>query len=134
MVPKKTVSMNDLLQLTNVTGDEFDMFTISGQRLLIRGQGNKVIVSLELYAEMTNGNYRFSGYIHPPGHSIEPGPGDGPFLKDFGQDRSSIWGTGPYRYDNTHSGGYLFGVDDYATDEIRREIEHEAMRKLYGSQ
>lgn len=90
IVPKKTVSMNDLLQLTNVTGDTFYMFTIGGRRLLIRGQGSNVNVSLELYAEITNGNYRFSRHTYPLGYLIESGPRDGPFLNDFGQMRSAI--------------------------------------------
>lgn len=131
---KNSVSMNDLLQLTNVTGDEFNMFTLKGERLIIRGQGNKITVSRELYNEIIGGSYRFSGHTHPPGYSIEPGPSDGPFLRDLGQQRSGIWGTGKDKYGNSYNGGLLFGSDSLMTDEIRREFEREIMRKLYGSQ
>lgn len=120
--------------LTNVTGDEFDMFTLGGKRLIIRGKGNKINVSIELYNKIVNGGYRFSGHTHPLGYSIEPGPKDGTFLRDLGQKRSGIWGTGTDQYGKTHKGGLLFGSDNLLTDEVRRELRHEVMQRFYGAQ
>ena len=126
-VRKKSVSMNDLRQLTNVTGDEFNMFTIGGRRLIIRGQGNQIRVSTEMYEDILNGVYgKFSGHTHP-GISLEPGPADEPFLKMLGQNRSSIWG-------NTGEGWMPFGQDYWSTQEVRVQIRHEKMAKLYGNQ
>ena len=72
--------MNDLRQLTNVTGDEFNMFTRGSQRLIIRGQGNTIEVSEVMFNDLLNGKYgKFSGHTHPNGFSLEPGPADEPF-------------------------------------------------------
>lgn len=126
IISKKSVSMNDLRQLTGVTGDEFNMFTQGGQRLIIRGQGNQIRVSQEMYDDLLNGAYgKFSGHTHPFGYSLEPGPADEPFLKSLGQKRSSVWGA--------EGDGWLpFGQEPWLTEEIRQEIRREAMAKLYG--
>jgi len=123
-IPKKSVSMNDLRQLTNVTEDEFNMFTLGGRRLIIRGYKNQIKVSPEMYNELLKGTYgKFSGHTHP-GYSLEPGPADEPFLKKLGQKRSSIWG-------NTGEGWLPFGQNHWLTEEVRKDIRREIMRKLY---
>ena len=132
LVHKKSVSMNDLRQLTNVTGDEFNMFTNGSRRLIIRGSGREIKVTKKMHNDLITGVYgKFSVHTHPPGYSIEPGPRDGAFLLDLGQRRSAIWGTGVDKYGQKRNGGFLFGVDDMETDEIRREAERVIMRKLY---
>ena len=119
--------MNDLRQLTNVTGDEFDMFTRGGRRLIIRGRGNVVEVSPQMYDDIVSGVYgRFSGHTHP-GYSLEPGPADEKFLEMLGQNRSSIWG-------NTGEGWLPFGQQTWLTNEIRSAINREKMRRFYGNQ
>ena len=118
--------------LLDVTGDEFNMFTNGSRRLIIRGSGREIKVTKKMKNDLITGVYgKFSGHTHPPGYSIEPGPGDGAFLLDLGQRRSAIWGTGVDNYGQKRNGGFLFGVDDMETDEIRREAEREIMRKLY---
>lgn len=49
LIPKKSVSMNDLRQLTSVTGDEFNMFTNGSRRLIIRGAGREIEVTEEMF-------------------------------------------------------------------------------------
>ena len=126
LVRKKSVSMNDLRQLTNVTGDEFNMFTRGGRRLIIRGRGNRIRVSEEMYNDILNGLYgKFSGHTHP-GYSLNPGPADEPFLKILGQKRSSIWG-------NTGEGWLPFGQGYWETQAVQAQIRHEKMMKIYGN-
>ena len=128
ILPKNSVSMNDLRQLTNVTGDEFNMFTNGGQRLIIRGLGRKIEVSQEMFNDLVNGYCgKFSGHIHPPGHSMEPGPNDSWFLNKIHQEESSVWG-------NDGDGWLPFGQTKDYTDEIRSEINREKFRKFYGDQ
>jgi len=128
ILPKNSVSMNDLRQLTNVTGDEFNMFTNGGQRLIIRGSGRKIEVSQEMFNDLVNGYYgKFSGHTHPPGYSMEPGPNDSWFLKKIHQEESSVWG-------NDGDGWLPFGQTKDYTDEIRSKINREKFRKFYGDQ
>ena len=118
--------MNDLRQLTNVTGDEFNMFTNGSRRLIIRGNGNQISVSQEMYNDILNGVYgKFSGHTHP-GFSLKPGPADEPFLKKLGQKRSSIWG-------NTGEGWMPFGQDTWSTQDVQIQIRREKMAQIYGS-
>ena len=128
IVRKKSVSMNDLRQLTNVTGDEFNMFTKGGKRLIIRGKGNKIEVSEEMLKDLVDGVYgKFSGHTHPHGHSLEPGPADEPFLRKLGQERSSVWGT--------EGEGWLpFGDGPWSTPKVREQIRREKMAKFYENQ
>ncbi|MCI9036005.1 MAG: hypothetical protein HFJ08_18780 [Lachnospiraceae bacterium] len=130
IIRKKSVSMNDLWQLTKVTGDEFNMFTRGGRRLIIRGVGNKVTVPNEkMYNDLLNGKYgKFSGHTHPNGYSLEPGPADEPFLKSLGQRRSSIWGN-----DGSRDRYRTFGQDYLSTQDIRREIAREKWNKIYSN-
>ena len=131
IVPKKTVSMNDLRQLTNVTGDEFNMFTKSGRRLIIRGSGNTISISKEMYDDLMAGVYgKFSGHTHPPGHSLDPGPADEGFLRSLGQKRSSVWGNS----DGHNEGWRPFGDSPWETLMVREQLRREMMIKFYGSE
>jgi hypothetical protein len=128
LIPKKNVSMNDLLQLTKHTGDEFNMFTKKGQRLIVRGYGSEIKVSQEMLDDITNGVYgKFSGHPHPPGSTINPGPADRPFLSNMNQKRSGIWG-------DTVNEPYIFGTLGEVDDQIiQSEIRHQKMVKYYGN-
>ncbi|MEC3874310.1 hypothetical protein [Chryseobacterium salviniae] len=125
-LPKKGVSMKDLLKLTNVTGDEFNMFTLGSRRLIMRGKNNVIKVPNQQFLdELTQGKYgKFSGHTHPPGSSITPGPLDRPFLDKMNQKRSAIWG-------NTVDEPYIFG--SLPTDDIliRSEIDRLKWIKYY---
>ena len=100
------------------------MFTNGSRRLIIRGKGNWIRVSEEMYDDIINGVYgKFSGHTHP-GYSFETGPADEPFLKALGQYRSSIWG-------NTKEGWLPFGQEPWLTKEVQEEIRRSKWQKLY---
>jgi hypothetical protein len=128
---KRDVSMNDLVALGRVTGDEYSMFTNKGSRLIIRGDGSDVVVSPEMYDDLMAGKYgRFSGHTHPPGYSVMPGPEDRPFLSKFGQERSTIWG-----FDGEGIKRYTFGQHGLADDvRIASDIARRNWARLYGQQ
>ena len=117
--------MNDLRQLTSVTGDEFNMFTNGSRRLIIRGSGREIEVTEEMYNDLITGVYgKFSGHTHPPGYLMEPGPNDSWFLKKMNQKRSAIWG-----YDG--DGWLPFGQESWLTEEIQENIRREKWQKMY---
>ena len=124
-IPKSLVSMKDLRAIGEVTGDEYNMFTKGGERLVIRGEGSNIRVSPEMYEDLLDGKYgKFSGHTHPPGYSIEPGPADRPFLRMMQQERSAIWGSDGFR---------IFGPVGPADDaRILSEINRANMINLYG--
>lgn len=125
LIPKKSVSMNDLRQLTSVTGDEFNMFTNGSRRLIIRGAGREIEVTEEMFNDLINGVYgKFSGHTHPLSHSMKPEPKDSWFLRKMHQERSSVWG-----YDG--DGWLPFGQEPWLTDEIRENIRREQWQKMY---
>lgn len=117
---KRQVSMSDLQKIGQVTGDEYSMFTRGSRRLILRGNGNEVAVSAEMYDDLLKGVYgRWSGHTHPPGYTLMPGPADRPFLASMNQRASSIWGDG---------GFYLFGRNGLVEDEMLRS---DAVRKMW---
>lgn len=118
--------MKDLLKMTNVTGDEFNMFTKGSERLIIRGEGNIINVPNQQFLdELTQGKYgKFSGHTHPPGSSITPGPKDRPFLDMMKQKRSAIWG-------NIVDEPYIFGSLPIQDEIFRQEIAKEKWLKYY---
>ncbi len=78
------------------TGDEYQMFSLGSQRLVIRGHGTKVYANANAYTQIlkvVQGGGRYAGHTHPPGFSLRPGPDDEPFLRSFGQKNSGIWGN-----------------------------------------
>jgi LysM repeat protein len=121
---KKSVSMSDLRAISQVTGDEYSMFTLGSQRTVIRGYGNEISVPQNTLDNLLAGNYgKWSGHTHPPGYSINPGPADRPFLQQMGQQRSAIWG------DNGH---YTFGQLPSDDAMIQSEIMRKQWAKIYG--
>lgn len=95
-VHKRAASMKDLLAIGRVTGDEYSMYTLRSERLIIRGYGNQVRASSTLANDLLAGKFgKWSGHTHPPGYSSKYGPGDIQNLPT-GQDRSAVWSdTGP---------------------------------------
>ena len=139
--------MNDLRAITNVTGDEYNMFTFtndgSAQRLVVRGtwksDGSAVInVSQDMYNDMMAGKYgKFSGHTHPPVYGVTPGSGDQPFLEALaqttGQTRSGIWGTPS---SSAMTGNVADGIHVYGTrfqdPLIQAELRAQMFKKIYG--
>ncbi|UEQ78219.1 hypothetical protein [Chryseobacterium arthrosphaerae] len=124
-LPKKSVAMKDLLKITNVTGDEFNMFTLGSRRLIIRGEGTVIRVpDKQFFEDLTAGRYgKFSGHTHPPGYDVKPGPADRPFLIDMKQEKSGIWGNTsdhPYIFGRTTADDVVIGVkkDQSYYDEL----------------
>jgi len=121
---KKSVSMSDLRAIGRVTGDEYSVFTLKGKRTIIRGFGNEIKVSEQLYNDLVSGKYgKWSGHTHPPGYSTDPGPADRPFLLAMNQKRSAIWGDDGY---------YIYGPLPLDDAEIRSEIAREQWGRIYG--
>lgn len=95
VVPKNNVNMADLSALTAKTGDEFAMFTKSGERLIIRGNAFFVNVDEREAAELASQGYRWSGHTHP-GDSllcIQGSKGDDSILNCFPQKMSAIYNS-----------------------------------------
>jgi len=88
-VNKSDVSMTDLAALTAKTGDEFAMFTLGSERLIVRGNAVSVNIDAVKAAEMNALGYRWSGHTHTEG--IVPSMGDKLILRQFKQSRSSIY-------------------------------------------
>lgn len=119
---KREVSMSDLRAIGRVTGDEYSMYTLRAERLVIRGDGNRVVVPDQAFADaLKNGAYgKWSGHTHPPGYSSDPGPEDRSNIPK-NQRRSGIWAD---------EGAEEFYRDDFAEAE-QRSIDFE---KFYGPQ
>jgi RHS repeat-associated protein len=108
--PKKSVSMRQLRTLTKHTHDEYMMFTKGNQRLVIRGKKGQIGVSPQMLDDIIAGKYgKWSGHTHPPGHSLKPGPGDQPFLRELKQKQSGIWGDDG---ENPFDRGFPWNIDD----------------------
>ncbi len=124
LVHKRAASMADLRAIGRVTGDEYSMFTLGSRRLLIRGAGNEVAVTEDMYNALLAGRYgRFSGHTHPPTYGIDPSVGDRNFLMALGQQRSGIWGD---------AGHTVFGATPADDARIAADIGRAAWRKIYG--
>ena len=124
LLRKRSVSMSDLRAIGQVTGDEYNMFTNRGQRLIVRGSGNTVSVSEDMLNDILAGRYgKYSGHTHPPGYEISPSIGDRNFLMSIGQDRSGIWGD---------SGVRVFGGTPGDDARIQSDITRAQMIRLYG--
>lgn len=119
---KREVSMSDLRAIGRVTGDEYSMYTLRAERLVIRGDGNRVVVPDQAFADaLKNGAYgKWSGHTHPPGYSSDPGPEDRSNIPK-NQRRSGIWAD---------EGTELFYRDEIAEREQRRAD----FRRLYEEQ
>jgi len=104
VLPKNQVSIRGLGALTAATGDEFALFTLRGERLLVRGDSSGILLSESELGGSLDKRYRFSGHSHPRVNgtgdmlSINSSGGDRGVLRDiFKQPRSVIIDSGGNR-------------------------------------
>jgi hypothetical protein len=127
LFPTDQVSMEHLLAVGRVTGDEYSLFTNADQSLVIRGVGNQVKVSEQMLDDLLSGNYgEYVGHTHPPGFEIDPSINDRNFLGALGQEYSTIYGDAGSRI-FTSTGP----IDDA---RVASEINRQLMREYYGQQ
>ena len=95
IVPKDSVNMSDLAALTAKTGHEFAMFTKNGDRLIIRGNTNKVNIDIESAKQLAESGYKWSGHTHPGTDYLvmQASDGDYAILDCFKQDTSVIYNS-----------------------------------------
>lgn len=99
IVTKSDVNMADLSALTAKTGDEFALFTKSGERLVVRGNPYMVEITPEEAHQMGLDGYVWSGHTHPgvDFNALQPSAGDYAILNQFRQESSAIYNsTGQY--------------------------------------
>ncbi|WP_041598439.1 hypothetical protein [Hahella chejuensis] len=104
------------------------MYTLGARRTIIRGNGEKVTVSQDVYEGLISGQYgKWSGHTHRPGYSIDPGPEDRPMLIKLEQKQSAIWPA------NADTEPYLFGQIGKADDlQLQSDVARKIWEKLYG--
>jgi hypothetical protein len=92
---KEDVSMLDLSALTAKTGDEFAMFTLGSERVVMRGDKGSVRLSKEEVKRMAAQGYRWSGHTHPGDNRtfLRPSDADKKVLNAFNQDTSVIYNS-----------------------------------------
>ena len=92
---KDDVSMLDLSALTAKTGDEFAMFTLGNERIVIRGDEKSVTLREEDVRRMVAQGYKWSGHTHPGDSELFlcPSIGDKRVLKAFKQKTSVIYNS-----------------------------------------
>ena len=95
VVKKDSVNMADLSALTAKTGDEFALFTKSGERMVVRGNQFMVEITPEEARAMGKEGYVWSGHTHPgvDFNVLQPSAGDYAILNQFQQDNSSIYNS-----------------------------------------
>ena len=95
VVKKDSVNMADLSALTAKTGDEFALFTKSGERMVVRGNQFMVEITPEEAHAMGKEGDVWSGHTHPgvDFNVLQPSAGDYAILNQFQQDNSSIYNS-----------------------------------------
>jgi hypothetical protein len=103
LVPKSMLSTRDLGALTARTGDEFAMFTLRGERLVVRGDSSGILYTQKELSQLSEAGFRFSGHSHPRVNgagdilSVNSSSGDRGVLGIFNQSRSVIIDSGGNR-------------------------------------
>ena len=100
VVRKRDVSMLDLSALTAKTGDEFALFSRGGERLIVRGNNERVPINKQKAILLKNLGYRWSGHTHPgiTDLCLISSDGDKYILALFEQNNSVIYNAaGRYR-------------------------------------
>ena len=94
-VKKSEVKMSDLAALTAKSGVEFAMFTKGGERLIARGTGTRVNITVSEAKKMAAEGYKWSGHTHPGAgvNVLQASDGDLEILKAFGQKQSVIYNS-----------------------------------------
>ncbi|MDH3976669.1 MAG: hypothetical protein OEV42_20590, partial [Deltaproteobacteria bacterium] len=98
IVKKRSITQKDLAAFTAATGDEFAMFTLSGQRMIIRGkpQGFQGIINEDWAKQMAAKGWRFSAHTHPipqdvsPNQVLRASTGDKEIMQLFNNEQSAI--------------------------------------------
>lgn len=95
IISKNNVSMIDLAALTAKTGDEFALFTKSGERMVVRGNSAMVAITPEEARTLGEDGYNWSGHTHPgiDMNSLQPSSGDYAILNQFDQQQSLIYNS-----------------------------------------
>lgn len=95
VVKKGEVSMKDLAALTAETGDEFALFTRSGQRMIIRGDSRSVPVNIDRAKQLAENGFRWSGHTHPGSSPtvLQASDGDYGILNVFKQEFSVVYNS-----------------------------------------
>lgn len=95
IVPKSDINMIDLAALTAKTGDEFALFTKSGERMIVRGNRFMVAITPEEAHMLGEAGYSWSGHTHPgiDINSLQPSSGDYAILNQFNQQQSLIYNS-----------------------------------------
>ena len=85
--------MLDLAALTAKTGNEFAMFTRKGERLVVRGNSNRVLIDERRATALRGAGYRWSGHTHTgfSDASLTVSNGDRIILSIFGQKNASVY-------------------------------------------
>ena len=94
-VPKKSVNMSDLAALTAVTGDEYAMFTKGNERLIFRGNSQKIFLKDYELKNLADEGYKWSGHTHPGENTecLSASSGDVLTLRLFKQEFSCIYNS-----------------------------------------
>lgn len=94
-IDKDAVSMIDLSALTAKTDNEFAMFTLGSERLIVRGDTESVPITVQDAAELNRQGYKWSGHTHVGGtkNDLRPSRGDRVILKVFNQPTSVIYNS-----------------------------------------
>jgi hypothetical protein len=91
---KSYISPTDLAALTAHTGDEFGLFTLGSQRIVIRGTPDRLEFDAKLSDKLLSQNWKWSAHTHPglaDNVLMASGtPGDRQALQAFNQERSLI--------------------------------------------
>ncbi|MGD9592069.1 MAG: hypothetical protein AB7V32_06080, partial [Candidatus Berkiella sp.] len=94
VVRKSKLNVSDLAALTARTGDEFAMFTLGSQRMIIRGNNSSVYISELNIQKFQSEGWRWSAHTHPGTSDVSLQasgfPGDRHVLDKLGQERSLI--------------------------------------------
>ncbi len=91
-VPKDAVSIQDIAALTARTGDEFAIFTKGNERMILRGNGDRIEVSPQLLQQLKSEGWRWSAHSQPGtriGDAVASAS-DQRLLRELGQNQSLI--------------------------------------------
>jgi hypothetical protein len=91
-VPKEGISIQDIAALTARTGDEFAIFTKGNERMVLRGNADRIEVSPQLLQQLKSEGWRWSAHSQP-GNRIGDAvasASDQRVLRELGQNQSLI--------------------------------------------
>lgn len=92
IIPKDGISIQDIAALTAKTGDEFAIFTNGNQRMVLRGNADRIEISPQLLEQLKNEGWRWSAHSQP-GNRIGDAvasAADQRVLRELGQSQSLI--------------------------------------------